>query len=197
GNEQAVPLFYFHRRLARDTGGAGTYRGGLSAEVALTLGGVEAADALIMTHGAEVPNTTGIFGGYPGATVIQRWGEQAAKDGILRDDAAYTTFGPKPGLIRMKRDDVFAVSWQGGGGFGDPLERDPNAVLADLRRGLISEAAAIEIYGVVVAQGQVDHAATDERRGNLRRARIGTPCDDPARFAKGERIAALGDHLFL
>jgi len=32
-----VPLFYFYRRLARDTGGAGTYRGGLSAEVALTL----------------------------------------------------------------------------------------------------------------------------------------------------------------
>ncbi len=77
-NEQAVPLFYFYRRLARDTGGAGTYRGGLSAEVALTLGGIEAADALIMTHGAEVPNTAGLFGGYPGATVVQRWGEQAA-----------------------------------------------------------------------------------------------------------------------
>ncbi len=123
-NEQAVPLFYFYRRLARDTGGAGTYRGGLSAEVALTLGGIEAADALIMTHGAEVPNTAGLFGGYPGATVIQRWGEQAAKGGVLADDITWETFGPKPGLIRMKRGDVFAVSWQGGGGFGDPLERD-------------------------------------------------------------------------
>ena len=60
-NEQSVPLFYFYRRLARDTGGAGTQRGGLSAEVALTLGGVEEADALIMTHGAEVPNTSRHF----------------------------------------------------------------------------------------------------------------------------------------
>jgi N-methylhydantoinase B len=196
-NEQAVPLFYFYRRLARDTGGAGTYRGGLSAEVALTLGGVEAADALIMTHGAEVPNTAGIFGGYPGATVVQRWGEQAAKDGILRDNVDWTMFGPKPGLIRMKRGDVFAVSWQGGGGFGDPLDRDPAAVLADLRRGLISDQAASEVYGVVIARGAVDQTATAEHRNTIRRARIGTPCEDPARFSQGERIASLGDRLFV
>jgi len=196
-NEQAVPLFYFYRRLARDTGGAGAFRGGLSAEVALTLGGVEAADALIMTHGAEVPNTAGLFGGYPGATVVQRWGEQAAKDGILRDGVDWTTFGPKPGLIRMKRGDVFAVSWQGGGGFGDPLERDPAAVLADLRRGLISKTAAAEVYGVVIAQGRVDRAATETRRETLRRERVGTLCDDPARFSKGKRIASIGDRLFV
>jgi len=196
-NEQAVPLFYFYRRLACDTGGAGAFRGGLSAEVALTLGGVEAADALIMTHGAEVPNTAGLFGGYPGATVVQRWGEQAAKDGILGDGVDWTTFGPKPGLIRMKRGDVFAVSWQGGGGFGDPLERDPAAVLADLQRGLISETAAAEVYGVVIAQGDVDRAATETRRKTLRRARIGTPCNDPARFSKGRRIASIGDRLFV
>ncbi len=196
-NEQAVPLFYFYRRLARDTGGAGTYRGGLSAEVALTLAGVEAADALIMTHGAEVPNTAGLFGGYPGATVIQRWGEQAAKDGILRDDIAWKTFGPKPGLIRMKRGDVFAVSWQGGGGFGDPLERDPEAALEDVRHGLVSEQAASEIYGVVIDRTGVDHTATQERRGAMRRARIDTPCDEPDRFSGGKRIASLGDRLFI
>src|SRR6266545_2035310 len=196
-NEQAVPLFYFYRRLARDTGGAGTYRGGLSAEIALTLGGIEAADALIMTHGAEVPNTAGLFGGYPGATVIQRWGEQAAKDGILRDNMDWTTFGPKPGLIRMKRGDVFAVSWQGGGGFGDPLERDPAAVLCDLRRGLISPAAAFDVYGVVIGRDGVDPTATQERRDGMRRARVGTFCDDPGRFSQGERVASLGGRLFV
>ena len=56
-NEQVVPLFYLHRRLSRDTGGAGKYRGGLGAEVALTLGGIDQAEALIMTHGVEVPNS--------------------------------------------------------------------------------------------------------------------------------------------
>lgn len=196
-NEQAVPLFYFYRRLACDTGGAGTYRGGLSAEVALTLGGVEAADALIMTHGAEVPNTSGLFGGHPGATVIQRWGEQAAKDGILRGDIAWTTFGPKPGLIRMKRGDVFAVSWQGGGGFGDPLERDPDAVLADLRRALVSEAAAAGVYGVVIGRNGVDRAATKARREEMRRARVGMLCEEPERFSTGKRLGSLGDRLFI
>jgi N-methylhydantoinase B len=194
-NEQAVPLFYFYRRLARDTGGAGTYRGGLSAEIALTLGGVEEADALIMTHGAEVPNTSGVFGGWPGSTVVQRWGEQAARDGILGKDVAWTTFGPKPGLIRMKRGDVFAVSWQGGGGFGDPLERDPAAVLADLRRAAISPETASDIYGVVVTADGIDPAKTEERRQRMRAARIGKHCDDPTRFAKGQLVASLGGSL--
>jgi N-methylhydantoinase B len=196
-NEQAVPLFYFYRRLARDTGGAGTYRGGLSAEVALTLGGVEAADALIMTHGAEVPNTAGLFGGYPGATVIQRWGEQAAKGGVLEGEITWETFGPKPGLIRMKRGDVFAVSWQGGGGFGDPLERDPAAVLDDLRRGLISPAMATDIHGVALTPDGVDAAATEQRRRETRIARVGRLNHDPARFVKGKPILSLGGSLLL
>lgn len=196
-NEQSVPLFYFHRRLARDTGGAGTYRGGLSTEVALTLAGVEAADALIMTHGAEVPNTSGLFGGYPGATVIQRWGEQAARDGVLQPDAEWQTFGPKPGLVRMKRGDVFAVSWQGGGGFGDPLDRDPAAVLADLRRGLVSRESATEVYGVEIVDDYFDTGATATRRQRMRRARVGEFCTDPARFVRGERVASLGNIFFI
>ena len=61
----------------------------------------------------------------------------------------------------MKRGDVFAVSWQGGGGFGDPLDRDPSAVAADLQRGLISGETASSIYGVVLAHGRVDAVATD------------------------------------
>src|SRR5258707_5107762 len=73
-NEQVVPLFYLHRRLSRDTGGAGKYRGGLGAEVALTLGGIERAHALIMTHGVEVPNSAGLGGGWPGAPGRQQLG---------------------------------------------------------------------------------------------------------------------------
>ncbi len=72
-NEQVVPLFYFHRRLATDTGGAGRQRGGLAVEVSLTLGGIEKAQALIMTHGAEVANSMGLNAGFPGATINQTW----------------------------------------------------------------------------------------------------------------------------
>jgi N-methylhydantoinase B len=196
-NEQAVPLFYFHRRLARDTGGAGQYRGGLSTEVALTLAGIDEAEALIMTHGAEVPNTVGIFGGFPGATVVQRWSDQAAVDGVLSDAAQFKIFGPKPGLIRMRRGDVFSVSWQGGGGFGDPLDRAPEAVLHDLFRSTISGAMAHDIHGVVLAGDQLDAAATERRRAELRIARVGRLDKDPARFTQGERLASFGDALLL
>jgi N-methylhydantoinase B len=97
-NEQVVPLFYFHRRLARDTGGAGKYRGGMSAEVSLTLGGIGEAQALVMTHGVEVPNGHGLAGGFPGATIRQTWGRGAAKDG-RRVDGDWQVFPPKPGLM--------------------------------------------------------------------------------------------------
>lgn len=191
-NEQAVPLFYFHRRLARDTGGAGTWRGGLSAEVALTFAGTGEAAALVMTHGAEVPNTSGLFGGFPGATVVQQWSEQGARDGILADPA-WTTFGPKPGLMPMRHGDVFRVSWQGGGGWGDPLDRDLAAVERDLDRRAISPEVAGEVYGVVVGPAGVDHARSLERRRVLREQRVHGRRKSSARPAGAKRIALLGN----
>jgi hypothetical protein len=59
----------------------------------------------------------------------------------------------------------------GGGGFGDPLEREPARVIADLAEGYVTPAAAEAIYGVVVANGVVDAAATSARRAALRAAR--------------------------
>ena len=57
----------------------------------------------------------------------------------------------------------------GGGGWGDPLERDPEAVARDVRREKVSERSAGEDYGVVLARdGSVDAAATAERREAIR-----------------------------
>lgn len=184
-NEQVVPLFYFHRRLASDTGGAGQMRGGLSVEVALTLGGIEKAQALVMTHGAEVANSMGLNGGYPGATIRQTWGRNAAQAG-RRVDAEFEVFGPKPGLMTMTNRDVFAVSWQGGGGYGDPLDRDIEAVADDIRKGAVSEQAARVVYGVV-HKGGVDQAASRNLRAQKRLERVGGRFDnDPARIFTGD-----------
>jgi N-methylhydantoinase B len=60
----------------------------------------------------------------------------------------------------------------GGGGYGDPLRREPAAVLVDLRHGLVSPHTATEIYGVVLDGDAVDSAATEARREAIRRARI-------------------------
>jgi len=58
-----------------------------------------------------------------------------------------------------------------GGGYGDPLERDPQLVLEDVIEGLVSEQAAREIYGVVLDQKNetVDLAETNNVRPNLRK----------------------------
>ena len=170
-NEQVSPLFYLYRRLARDTGGAGRQRGGLGGQVALTLGGIEQAEALIMTHGAEVPNGQGLAGGWPGATVRQTWGTDAIDNGRAKA-ADYQVLGPKPGLMRMTNRDVFAVSWQGGGGFGDPIDREISAVAADVEQGLVSVEAARDIYGVIIANGASDVAASQALRMQIRRQRL-------------------------
>ncbi|HZT50576.1 MAG TPA: hydantoinase B/oxoprolinase family protein [Stellaceae bacterium] len=195
-NEQAAPLFYLYRRLARDTGGAGKYRGGVSGEIALTLGGVAQAEALIMTHGAEVPNSTGLSGGWPGATVRQALGRGAVENGRPRA-GQWEAFGPKPGLVTMTDRDVFAVTWQGGGGWGDPLERNPDAVARDVAAGLVSPEAARAIYGVAIADGRADVAATGSLRRALLRARIVAPVSDPQRFCGAKPFARLGEALFV
>ncbi|HWK62479.1 MAG TPA: hydantoinase B/oxoprolinase family protein [Eoetvoesiella sp.] len=167
-NEQVAPLFYLHRRLAVDTGGPGKYRGGRSAEVALTLGGIDRADSLIMTHGAEVPNAAGLSGGWPGATIRQRFGYGAVAEGVSVPEGDWKELGPKPGLLPMTSQDVFSVVWQGGGGVGDPLLRDPAALRRDIEQGVVSPEAAQTIYGVVLdEQGRLDEPATQARRRAL------------------------------
>jgi N-methylhydantoinase B len=91
--------------------------------------------------------------------------------------------GPKPGLIPMTNKDVFAVSWQGGGGWGDPLERDPKEVAEDLRSGVVSAGAVKDVYGVVLSEEGLDDQATIEHRSRLREERVG----------EAERAPTLGD----
>jgi N-methylhydantoinase B len=196
-NEQAVPLFYFYRRVARDSGGPGTFRGGNSTEVALTLCGTVSAEALIMTHGAEVPNSTGQCGGYPSSTILQAWGEQAAREGVLQKDAVWLALGPKSGLRRMREGDVFKGRWQGGGGWGDPLDRDVRAVAADLKADLISSDAAFQIYGVVCDGKFVDERATEQRRAQLRFDRVGGKFKPADASRSAKPVGSIGYNLLI
>jgi N-methylhydantoinase B len=181
--EQQFPVVYLYRRLARDSGGAGRTRGGHGAEIAVTLSGVASADALVLTHGLEVPNAVGLFGGWPGATVRQRFGHavlrgHAPVPGVLpgrpeAPESGWEELGPKPGRIPMTGADVFAVRWQGGGGWGDPLERHPDAVWREVSEGVISADKARSMYGVLGDGEQADRKATADLRRGIRTARIG------------------------
>jgi N-methylhydantoinase B len=67
-------------------------------------------------------------------------------------------------MLELKPGDLVTVMTPGGGGWGDPMRREPGAVLVDVRRGFVSAAAAEREYGVLIRDGKVDEAATRARR---------------------------------
>ena len=172
-NELTSPLFYHYRRLAPGTGGAGMRRGGNSAEMALSVRGIPGAMALVMTHGAEVPNSVGIFGGWPGSTVRQSFITASEVDEGHNANDDSRDLGPKPGNLPMAPGDVFSVLWQGGGGYGDPLLRDLDSVHDDLVAELLTPQQADDLYGVIVVDGVIDRDATERTRHERRSQRLG------------------------
>ena len=181
-NEFLSPMLYLHRRLAIDTAGAGTWRGGMAGSMAFTAHGVKETEALIMTHGLEVPNSSGLFGGYPGSCVKQTLcagsdllkrhanGDMPTRIEDLFGDRV--EMGPKPGLMPLHPGDVFQTSWQGGGGFGDPLDRDSDHVRDDVDFGRYSPAFAQAIYGVILDGDRVDQASTLATRAAMKADRL-------------------------
>lgn len=192
--ENTVPVLYLWRRERPDTGGPGRNRGGVSIEMGITPYLSDTTGATLATHGVTQPNCAGIFGGYPGlgagyqlvrgSDMFQRF-EANKPVGKLADltgenvdlEAKTPVFGLSPG-------DVLNVQPQGGGGYGDPLRREPTDIERDLRGQKITPATATAIYGVVLnGDGSVDVAATraarEERlRGRLGRGSVAQPAPD-------------------
>ena len=82
---------------------------------------------------------------------------------------------PGKPLITLKSGDVLRVEMPGGGGWGDPLQRDPELVVQDVIADKVTLLRAREAYGVVVRNGQVDVPATQRAREDLRRQRAPNP----------------------
>jgi N-methylhydantoinase B len=161
-------------------------RGGATTAVGITPHDVEGFDATLIGHGIEVPNSTGLFGGLPGACAnhfLKPSKESTAallgrftEAGAVMADPAARDIGAKPGGFHIARGDVLAYTFQGGGGYGDPLRRDPERVVQDVRTGFVSAQSAADLYGVVLREDMaVDRKATDARRDAMRAARLGAP----------------------
>ena len=77
---------------------------------------------------------------------------------------------PTISTIHMKAGDRFKLEQSGGGGYGDPLTRDPGMTLEDVRNGYVSVEKAAEEYGVVIDPDRltIDHEATRARRERRR-----------------------------
>ena len=95
-------------------------------------------------------------------------GGEAAGNGIgIRRKGTWEMDLPNAKIfnVRLNRGDAYMMQSGGGGGFGDPLERDPELVAEDVREGYVSRAVANSVYGVVLtAAGDADVDATKHRR---------------------------------
>jgi N-methylhydantoinase B len=176
--EFRYPILYLYRRQAVDSGGPGKFRGGAGVTMMYTAHGTERIPTKILhTFGTEAPESPGLCGGLPSATnqfAIMRESDVRAR--FARGDlptelhdfnGRLETFGAYA-ATSMTDHDVYRTLSMGGGGYGDPLERDPAAVLDDAERMLVSTEWAERIYGVTIRDGAVDEAATKGRRDAVR-----------------------------
>jgi N-methylhydantoinase B len=162
--ETRMPLLVESSRLATDSGGAGRTRGGLSMRRALRVLAPDARYSLL-SDGAVVP-AFGVLGGHSGVPV----GAWIDRHGAIEE---FDTPGKVAGHP-LQEGSVVWIRSAGGGGYGDPLERDWQRVADDVREGYVSPEAAREVYGLVLdAAGRIDADATQALRDRLRAARFG------------------------
>jgi N-methylhydantoinase B len=147
--EADIPLEVEHYGLAPDSGGPGRQRGGLAYIRAFRVR-ASRVTLTIRTDRRDHP-PYGLEGGEPGAP--------SSNTVISSDGRRELPTMPMEASTLVEGDRFIHVS-AGGGGFGPPFERDPAAVLEDVLDDKVSVTAARERYGVVIAGGAVDRAAT-------------------------------------
>jgi N-methylhydantoinase B len=179
--EQLYPVRVEATTLREDSGGPGRWRGGLGLTRAVRILAPRTRLSVLAERAVLPP--FGVCGGGAGAT-NRFW---------IRRDGRPVQPSPLPGKVSafpIEEGDVLLMESSGGGGFGDPLERDPARVLADLAEGYVTPGAAESIYGVVLSGGAVDLAATAARRDELRarRRRVRLLATDETETARGRPI---------
>ena len=158
--ESDTPLIVAERGLVADSGGAGRMRGGLGRKMVIRVPDDELGPQPPVTVAVQAGRfrypPEGLFGGRPGS-----------KAQFLRNRQP----ADPSGLTFCDRGDVMEFHSAGGGGYGSPLERDPEAVASDAVNGYVSIGRAREDYGVVIdpANLKVDAEATEKLREEFRR----------------------------
>jgi len=176
GIELKCPVLVESRALRQDSCGAGRYRGGLGLDMKVR-NLVEGKWNFERTRRSKCPpwGIAGGTAGEPGGNLLKLPGEKAFK---------WITGANIP----VPLNSLAIVRTGGGGGWGDPLERDAALVAADAAEGLISRRAAHELYGVVLRGSMsLDESATQRLRDRLRSRRKVRP----AKRAKQQKRPSL------
>jgi N-methylhydantoinase B len=130
--ESVAPLVVWKKQLLPDSGGAGKFRGGLGQEVEIEVRAPEEVRLSLLSDRRDHP-AQGVLGGLPGGAAVIELG-----DGTRPHPKSRTTVPPGARL---------RLHYAGGGGYGDPRERDPAALAEDVRNGYVTPEGAVRDYG--------------------------------------------------
>lgn len=159
-NENIAPVLYLYRRHLQDSSGAGEFRGARSLGLALTPHDTDVLAYILVCYGEQVPSAAGLLGGFPGSCNIAVFMKnsnilQRQKEGKLpfrAEELHREIKGPAvlPERCPIRPGDVLEFSQQGGGGYGSPLDREPQKVLHDFLKNEISTEFARSYYKVAI-----------------------------------------------
>jgi N-methylhydantoinase B/oxoprolinase/acetone carboxylase alpha subunit len=189
--ENEFQFLYLLAKLSKDSGGFGKYRGGCGTEAVYVVNYVDWALYNCATKGSKVRNCVGIFGGYPPSTLpgievshTNIWEKMKRGDKDLPSDVlqliSERTIAGEYKISSLNRatqlvlnGDLWSLVNGGGGGYGDVLERDPEMVMEDLRREIISHRTAEMVYHVAYDPEtlEVDYDKTNQLRQKEREDR--------------------------
>jgi N-methylhydantoinase B len=165
--ESAQPLRIECYGIREGSCGDGRQRGGFGMRREIRLLAGEASLSVLSERNVIPPY--GVVGGTSGAP--NRFKVRRAGEIIEPSD-----FPGKVAGFSLRENDVLVVETAGGGGYGDPTERDPNKVRDDVRVGFLALAEARDRYGVIIAEdGRVDIEATRNKREEMRSSRVYLP----------------------
>jgi N-methylhydantoinase B len=189
GQERANPILTTEFEILTDSAGPGKWRGGVGVRKTSIM--LEAEKTVISyICDRERAIVWGIEGGLPSMP----HGLSIKRAGAEEEDWLGSVFSDVP----IGSGDVFSRPTAGGGGFGDPLERDPALVLEDVADDYVSIERAAKDYGVVltvvdaeICAYAVDEAATKATREAIRRQRSRWLATDPEEVAAGYRAGKI------
>ncbi len=172
--EAYFPLRIETYETITDSGGAGLHRGGNGIRVGYRL----LADGEISIHDDRwLTYPWGVNGGDPG---------QRSRKELIRANGDRKMLPSKCDHIKVEAGDLVVFDTWGGGGWGNPLTREPEAVASDVRKGLVSVEGA-KRYGVILNEaGKIDDKATGDLRAEMASRR-----DDSVLFSRGGTIEEI------
>lgn len=173
--EASYPLLFHERRATTGHHGYGKHRSGAGCQESFSAHNTDTLVGNMTGTRAWFP-TGGSAGGMPGATmryIVHRAGGETEKVDIHQVGLA------------LGEGDVFEMFCASGGGYGDPLDRDAQAVARDQRENRLEAEIARDVYGAVIGEdGEADVTATEAKRDAMRQERLRS-AHAPARPVKG------------